>query len=492
MKFLKSGGLITVIIMTLFMFSLSTQAADNLDQGVNRLLDDMMDDLESEGEFRIAVAEFVNADDRRGNLSGTIADRVVTAFFNRQGDHAYSIIERQKLEEVLEEHKLSVSGYVDQETAAKIGELLGADGLVVGRYLDLGEKIRLNARIVSTEKGNIVAAAAREVEKDEAICSLLGDTSPGLESIGSQEVVAGEELTFKVSPDRGSLSGIDLTASELPRGANFDSDSGQFTWTPGKNQVGSHEVIFRVSSEEEKVEERVQIDVGINIESKTLERIIREQAGKSSGVLLPDDVSGIRTIEYSSYNMISSLEGIQYLQDLRNLDMDTQRIDDLSPLADLEQLVELNLADNDITSLSGLSGLNNLEVLIIRQNEFSDLSTLSRLGNLRELNLEDSTGVRSGLNNISSLENLSELNLSNTDIETISSLSELSRLRWLSIRSTEVDNIRPLLDIKNNLNHVDLRWMENIQTSKGWEGETPEDLRIIEELEAAGVSVEYE
>ncbi|MBL7074471.1 hypothetical protein ISS37_04440 [candidate division KSB1 bacterium] len=44
----------------------------------------------------------------------------------------YDVIERRKLEEILKEHKLSLSGVVDQFQAQDIGELVGADALVFG------------------------------------------------------------------------------------------------------------------------------------------------------------------------------------------------------------------------------------------------------------------------------------------------------------------------------------------------------------------------
>jgi len=44
----------------------------------------------------------------------------------------YTVIEREKLEQVIEEQKLALSGMIDESTAAEIGQLVGAEALILG------------------------------------------------------------------------------------------------------------------------------------------------------------------------------------------------------------------------------------------------------------------------------------------------------------------------------------------------------------------------
>ena len=66
------------------------------------------------------------------------------------------VVERARLNALLEEQKLGASGKVDAATAARIGKLLGARELVLGSYFDLAGALRIDARVVEVETGKIV------------------------------------------------------------------------------------------------------------------------------------------------------------------------------------------------------------------------------------------------------------------------------------------------------------------------------------------------
>ena len=66
---------------------------------------------------------------------------------------------------------------------------------------------------------------------------------------------------------------------------------------------------------------------------------------------------------------------------------------DLSPLAKLKSLKELDLRHTQVSDLSPLAELKNLEHLVLNDTQVSDLSALVELNNLRTLYLEN-TQVR--------------------------------------------------------------------------------------------------
>ena len=67
--------------------------------------------------------------------------------------------------------------------------------------------------------------------------------------------------------------------------------------------------------------------------------------------------------------------------------IEENRITDLSPLAGLINLKELNLYDNKISDLASLAELTNLEGLGLDINRVLDLSPLVGLTNLKELDV---------------------------------------------------------------------------------------------------------
>jgi TolB-like protein len=66
------------------------------------------------------------------------------------------LVEREKLQAILEEQKLQESERIDKSTAVRIGKLLGARFLVLGAYFGISDTLRADARIVDVETGRIV------------------------------------------------------------------------------------------------------------------------------------------------------------------------------------------------------------------------------------------------------------------------------------------------------------------------------------------------
>ena len=79
------------------------------------------------------------------------------------------LVERDRLEEILKELKLSQSKHLDSKTAAKMGKLIGAQYLVMGSYFDLLGWFRIDARVVAVETGAIIGSVGEAGSADEFI-----------------------------------------------------------------------------------------------------------------------------------------------------------------------------------------------------------------------------------------------------------------------------------------------------------------------------------
>ena len=86
---------------------------------------------------------------------------------------------------------------------------------------------------------------------------------------------------------------------------------------------------------------------------------------------------------------IESLEGLQHATNLRLLNLSINRISDLTPLANLHTLEELELDRNIIKDISPIAGLIDLLVLTLRHNLIMDVEALSGLTRLRSLAVEE-------------------------------------------------------------------------------------------------------
>ena len=90
------------------------------------------------GKFPVAIGEFKNSSSRRG-----VNDRL-TAFVITElsaiNDPFLKIVERDNLELILEEQRMSLSGIVDEGTAVEVGNLLGAKAIITGTVLSYDER----------------------------------------------------------------------------------------------------------------------------------------------------------------------------------------------------------------------------------------------------------------------------------------------------------------------------------------------------------------
>ena len=84
-------------------------------------------------------------------------------------------------------------------------------------------------------------------------------------------------------------------------------------------------------------------------------------------------------------NYIADLSPLATLTSLTNLNLEGNQITDVSPLSALTTLVHLNLANNRVSNLNPLANLISLEILDLTRNHIEDINPLSRLRNLRTL-----------------------------------------------------------------------------------------------------------
>lgn len=92
---------------------------------------------------------------------------------------ALRVVERGRIQELLQEQDLLAEGRVDAATAARIGQIVGARYMVLGGFVDLFGDFHMNARIVDVETSEIVAS--RQVrDRREMIYDLLVDLAAGI------------------------------------------------------------------------------------------------------------------------------------------------------------------------------------------------------------------------------------------------------------------------------------------------------------------------
>ena len=91
--------------------------------------------------------------------ASSISEKLRTELFNNSD---YRVVERDKLEAILEEKGLMQSGIVSDENIVNVGGLIGVDRIVVGTINKIGKLYSLSARIVKVETGEILESVSYE------------------------------------------------------------------------------------------------------------------------------------------------------------------------------------------------------------------------------------------------------------------------------------------------------------------------------------------
>ncbi len=93
------------------------------------------------------------------------------------------IVERGRIKDLLAEQDLGAGGRVDQNTAAKIGKLVGAKYIVLGGFIDFYGDFRIDARIVNVETSELVKTVKEQDKRDKLyalVVTLAGDITKGV------------------------------------------------------------------------------------------------------------------------------------------------------------------------------------------------------------------------------------------------------------------------------------------------------------------------
>ncbi len=107
---------------------------------------------------RVAVIDFEQKafQEFQGKQIGEIvAEWLITSMANTG---RFEVVERAQLQKVMQEQQLGVSGMINQETAAKMGDLLGVKVIVSGSVIQIGNTYDVNARLISVQDGSIIKA----------------------------------------------------------------------------------------------------------------------------------------------------------------------------------------------------------------------------------------------------------------------------------------------------------------------------------------------
>jgi Leucine-rich repeat (LRR) protein len=137
----------------------------------------------------------------------------------------------------------------------------------------------------------------------------------------------------------------------------------------------------------------------------------------------------------------ASLQGLEEIPSLEQLDLAHTRVNDVRSLAGCRSLKELNLTSSPVTDVGiiGLERIATLEVLDLTAcKQIISVASLRHCTALRELILDGTRVTDTGIAGLECIVTLTKLGLENTKITSVSSLRHSPSLRELNISNTKV------------------------------------------------------
>ncbi len=204
---------------------------------------------------RLAIIDFqykAGSDSGSWPVGQGIADMLATALFK---SGKFDVMERTKLESVLDEQKLQMSGITTPESAVKAGKILGLQYIVIGSVNQFGQKadqtkafgvivnnitarVATDVRIINVETGRVEGAETGAGEETSTGVSVENENLPtdlAFGSTGFDETIIGKATkkcvddlvnqftkTFGNMPIEGKIMKVDNDSAYI----NLGKDSG--------------------------------------------------------------------------------------------------------------------------------------------------------------------------------------------------------------------------------------------------------------------------
>jgi hypothetical protein len=125
----------------------------------------------------------------------------------------FQLVERKKLEDLLKEHQLNLTGMVDTPDAIKAGKLIGARILIFGRAFALDRDLYIVTKIVGTETSQVkgtIAKGSLESNLSEIIDKVATDLTDGLVKWTPELLPKTEKYNDKIAALKQRLEGKKL------------------------------------------------------------------------------------------------------------------------------------------------------------------------------------------------------------------------------------------------------------------------------------------
>ncbi|MBN2627433.1 MAG: VWA domain-containing protein [Spirochaetales bacterium] len=142
----------------------------SLNSYVQAMLDELILSMGPDGNSTLAITPFSQGNGAR-SLFTEYLDRFAQKAFYEMG---FTLVEREKLDEIISEQKLTLTGLVDTDTAISIGNLLSSRYLVTGNVIPMANSVVVFSRVLEVSSGEILAVSQVIIPRSEDLAEMVG------------------------------------------------------------------------------------------------------------------------------------------------------------------------------------------------------------------------------------------------------------------------------------------------------------------------------
>ncbi len=190
--------LFMVVIIVFLSSSLAFGKETGHAETAKKIEEKNIDDINTVDSITVAIIDFESKAPGNPDLGQQLGD-ILTARLSIYDQ--FRLVERQKLQELLKEQQLNLSGMVDSGQAVKIGKMLGARIMVFGRAFIVDRDLYLVAKVVGTETSQVkgvIAKGKTESNLSDIIDQFAEKLADGLEKWASSLLPKTEKFQNKI------------------------------------------------------------------------------------------------------------------------------------------------------------------------------------------------------------------------------------------------------------------------------------------------------
>ncbi len=167
-------------------------ASSNLDEGVAQLANQISKSMQEKQSKKIAIIDFSDLSGNVTALGQFLAEELTTQLFTI-APGKFEVVERRQLLRLQEELALGQKGLIEEKSLKKMGQMLGVDAIVTGSMTDLGNTVKINARLIGVESAKVFAVAATDIPKTGTVEDLIAKQVEGRQTTIKSSLGAKQE-----------------------------------------------------------------------------------------------------------------------------------------------------------------------------------------------------------------------------------------------------------------------------------------------------------